>query len=66
MVMGLASGLSLANQSDTGSFLVHMHALFSQDGRQQGGFWEVAGLNGLASSLSFGVFLKFFWLVLGC
>ena len=45
-VMGLPSGLSLANQSDAGSFLVHTHALFSQDGRQQGGFWEVVGLMG--------------------
>ena len=55
MVMGLASGLSLANQSDAGSFLVHMHALFSKDGHQQGGFWEVAGLMGwrLLSPLEF-------------
>ena len=33
--MGLVSGLSLANYSDSESFLV-VHALFSQDG-----FWEV-------------------------
>ena len=31
MVMGLASGLSSANHSDSESFLV-VHALFSQDG----------------------------------
>ena len=31
MVMGLVSGLSLANHSDSESFLV-VHALFSQDG----------------------------------
>ena len=42
MVMGLVPGLSLANHSDSGSFLV-AHTLFSQDGCQQGGFWEVAG-----------------------
>ena len=40
MVMGLVSGLSLANHSDSESFLV-VHALFSQDGCQRGGFWEV-------------------------
>ena len=53
--MGLASGLSLTNQSDAGSFLVHMHALFSQDGRQQGRFWKVLGLMGwrLLSPLEF-------------
>ena len=42
MVMGLVSGLSLANHSDSESFLV-VHALFSQDGRQWEGFWEVVG-----------------------
>ena len=42
MVMGLVSGLSLANHSDLESFLV-VHALFSQDGCQRGGFWEVVG-----------------------
>ena len=40
MVMGLVSGLSLANHSDSEFFLV-VHALFSQDGCQQEGFWEV-------------------------
>ena len=40
MVMGLVFGLSLANHSDSESFLV-VHALFSQDGCQRGGFWEV-------------------------
>ena len=39
-VMGLVSGLSLANHSDSESFLV-VHALFSQDGCQREGFWEV-------------------------
>ena len=38
--MGLVSGLSLANHSDSESFLV-VHALFSQDGCQREGFWEV-------------------------
>ena len=42
MVMGLVSGLSEANHSDSESFLV-VHALFSQDGYQQGGSWEVVG-----------------------
>ena len=43
MVMGLVSRLSLANHSDSESFLV-VHALFSQDGRQRGGFWEVVDM----------------------
>ena len=42
MVMGLLSGLSLANPSDSGSFLV-AHALLSQDTCQRGGLWEVEG-----------------------
>ena len=37
MVMGLVSGLPLANHSDSESFLV-VHALFSQDGCQREGF----------------------------
>ena len=41
MVMGLVSGLSLANHSDSESFLV-VHILFGQDGCQRG-FWEVVG-----------------------
>ena len=40
--MRLASGLSLANHSDSESFLV-VHALFSQDGCQREAFWEVVG-----------------------
>ena len=40
MVMGLVSRLSLANHSDSESFLV-VHTLFSQDGCQREGFWEV-------------------------
>ena len=39
---GLVSGLSSASHSDSGSFLV-VPALFSQDGRQTEGFWEVVG-----------------------
>ena len=42
MVMGLVSARSLANHSDSESFLV-VHALFSQDGGQGEGFWEVVG-----------------------
>ena len=40
MGMGLVSGLSLANRSDSGSLLL-VHALLSQDGCQREGFWEV-------------------------
>ena len=40
MMMGLVSGLSLVNHSDSKSFLV-VQALFSQDGCQREGFWEV-------------------------
>ena len=40
MVMGFVSGLSLANHSDSDSFLV-LHALFIQDGCHREGFWEV-------------------------
>ena len=42
LAMGLASELSLAIHSDAESFLV-VHALFSQDGCQQEGFWEAVG-----------------------
>ena len=42
MVMGLVSRLSLANHSDSESFLVVQTSL-SQDGYQQEGFWEVVG-----------------------
>ena len=40
MLMGSVSGLSLANNSDSESFLV-VHASLSQDGCQREGFWEV-------------------------
>ena len=39
-LMGLVSRLSLASHSDSEFFLV-VHALFSQDGCQREGFWEV-------------------------
>ena len=40
--MGLVSRLSLANHSDSESFLAeHALALFSQDRCQREGFWEV-------------------------
>jgi len=42
MVMGFISGLSLANHSDS-EFSLVVHALFSQDGCQREGFWEVVG-----------------------
>ena len=41
-VMGLVSGLSLANHSNSESFLV-AHTLLSQDGCYREGFWEVDG-----------------------
>ena len=41
MVMGLVSGV-FSQSYDSESFLV-VHALFSQDGCQRGGFWEVVG-----------------------
>ena len=40
--MGLVSGLSLADHSESESFLV-VHALFSQDECQREGFWEEVG-----------------------
>ena len=40
MVMGLVSGWSLANHSNSESFLV-VHASLSQDGCYREGFWEV-------------------------
>ena len=39
-VMGLVSGVSLANHSDSESFLV-AHTSLNQDGCQREGFWEV-------------------------
>ena len=42
MVMGLVPGLSLADHSDSESFLV-VQPLFIQDGCQREGFWEVIG-----------------------
>ena len=39
MVMELVSGLSLANHSDSESFLV-VHTLFTQDGCRREGFWR--------------------------
>ena len=42
MVVGFISRLSLDNYSDSEPFLV-VHALFSQDGCQRKGFWEVVG-----------------------
>ena len=57
MVMGLVSRLSLANHSDSVSFLV-VHALFSQGGCQREGFWEV--VRHVVSPLTFP---ELFWLV---
>ena len=52
IVIGLVSGLSLANLSDSGSFLV-ARASLGQDGFQREGFWEGGRTYGLVSSLSF-------------
>ena len=41
MVVGLVSRLSLTNHSDSEPFLV-VHALLSQDGCQQGGFFDLS------------------------
>ena len=38
--MRLVSGSSLANHSDSASFMV-VHALLSQEGFQEEGFWEI-------------------------
>ena len=48
MVMALISGLSLANHSDSASFLV-AHASLGQDGLQRRGFWDVGRTYELAS-----------------
>ena len=40
MVIGLVSGLYVANHFNSGSFLESCPS-FSQDGFQRGGFWEV-------------------------
>ena len=57
MVMGLVSRLSLVNHSDSESFLV-VHTLFSQDGCQREGFWEV-----VRQVVSLLTFPELFWLV---
>ena len=62
MVMGLFSGLSLANHSDSGSFLVACTSL-NQDGIQREGFWEDVW-TGVSSLLL--TFPKFIRLVVTC
>ena len=52
MGMGLVSGSSLANRSDSEPFLV-AHASLGQDGFQREGFWEVGRTYGPVSPLSF-------------
>ena len=59
MVIGLASRLSLANHSDSGSSL-GVWALLSQDGFQQGGFWEV-GRTGTGFSSHVNVYWCLIW-----
>ena len=60
MVMGFISEFSLANHSDSESFLV-IHALFSQDGCQWEGFWEVVGH--VVSPLPFPNSSGWWWLI---
>ena len=55
MLMGLVSGLSLANHFDSESFLV-VHASLSQDGVQPEGFWEVGGHMDYRRLSPFGLF----------
>ena len=52
MVMGLVSGLSLADHSDSGFFLME-HASLSQNGFQQKGFREVGRAYGLLYPFDF-------------
>ena len=62
VVMRLASGLSLASHSHSGSFLAEQ-ALFSQDGFHWEGFWEI----GRTCGISFLPFLNsscWRWLIL--
>ena len=60
MVMELVFRLSLANHSDSESFLV-IHALFSQDGCQWEGFWEV--VRHVVSPLPFPNSSGWWWLI---
>ena len=60
MVMGLVSGLSLANHSDSASFLV-VCAPLSQDRFQREGFWELGRTYGLASP--FALSSSWYWFV---
>ena len=57
MIIQLVSELSLANHSDSGSFLV-THTSCSQDGFQWEGFWKVGRTCRLESPLSFWCFLN--------
>ena len=61
--LGLASRLSLANHSDSGSFLV-VQALFSQNGFQWAGFWEVVDM--WCFLLTFPNSSSWWWLVSSC
>ena len=47
MVMGLVSRLPLASHSGSRSFLM-VHTLLSQDGFQQGDFWEIGRTYGIS------------------
>ena len=52
MATEFISGLPLDNHSSSGSFLA-VRALLSQDGFQQGGFWEGTWTGGSGLLLSF-------------
>ena len=65
MVMGLVSGLSLANHSDSASFLVACAPL-SQGRFQLEGFWEVGRTYGRASLFAFSQILLAGGLLIPC
>ena len=56
LVIGLVSGVPLANHSDSGAFLMTC-ALLRQDGFQWGGLWEVGRTYGLVFPFCFWHFL---------
>ena len=57
IVMVIFSGLSLANRSDSGSFMV-ARASFSQDRFKSEGLWEVGRTYGLESPFGFSQSLR--------
>ena len=62
MVVGLVSGFSLANHSDSGSFLV-LFTLLSRDECHREGFWEVVGHMVSLCFCFFFTIRELFWLM---